>query len=203
MKENSNTSKNLKMIIPNHDFRGKCRELTGQAKQFPSLEKRVMNHAWSFLEPLEFSGRAYKNLYKFEQKFMHAFKIESWKESNKKESCLKEVTEEKIQAILAIGIDDRGPGWRETERFEYAEHTLENLLHLVFDMKCKIRRKLHYRINKAFKSMEDTCRRWCSAYGFDYFFFSSRQFDYFQAYYGGRHEDKVEVLGEEFYYWFW
>ena len=73
----------------------------------------------------------------------------------------------------------------------------------MFNVDCKIRRKLNNRLDKAFKSMESTCRKWCSAYGFDYFFFSStggRPDDYFQAYYSGRHEDKVQILGEELYY---
>ena len=72
---------------------------------------------------------------------------------------------------------------------------------LVFDVKCKIRRKLNDRLDKAFKGMEPTCFKWCASYGFDYFFFSSSgPDDYFQAYYYGRHEDKAEILGEELSY---
>ena len=129
-------------VIPNNVFRGICRKITGQAKQFPTLGKRVVNHARSFLEPFlepECSGRAHINLYKFEQKFMQAFKIESWKESNKKKSCLKEVRDEKIRAILAIAKDDRGRP-DQVERIYYAEHELENLLHLVKGLLFKIKK---------------------------------------------------------------
>ena len=89
-----------------------------------------MNHAESFLEPLEFSNRVYRNLNKFEQKFEQAFKIESWKQKNNKKNCLKEITKEKIDAIKAIATDDRD-GRYTFERLDYAEHALENLLHLV------------------------------------------------------------------------
>ena len=90
----------------------------------------MLNHAESFLEPLEFSNRVYRNLNKFEQKFEQAFKIESWKQKNNKKNCLKEITKEKIEAIKAIATDDRG-GRYSFERLDYAEHALENLLHLV------------------------------------------------------------------------
>ena len=118
------------MLFFTKTLRGECRKIVGQAKRFPTLIKETMDHAESFLEPLEFSGRAYGSLYKFEKKFKQALQVESWKQSKGKNSCLKEITSEKISAIHAIATDDRG-GWGELERFDYAEHTLENLLHLV------------------------------------------------------------------------
>ena len=72
---------------------------------------------------------------------------------------------------------------------------------LVFDVKCKIRRKLNNRLDKVFQRLEDTCTRWCATFGFDSFDFKpSGPDDYFQAYFSGNHDDKVEILGEEIYY---
>ena len=113
-----------------------------------------------------------------------------------------EVTQAKIDAVRAIARDDRSP-WGHEQHVDLGEHLLENMLHLAFDVDCKIRRKLNNRLDKALFGVEQTCREWCSYFAYDYFFFyktNGNPDDYFQAYYSGRHDEKAKILGEPIYY---
>ena len=108
----------------------------------------------------------------------------------------------KIEAVEAIAIDDRSPQGYE-QHLDLAEHHLENMLHLAFEVDCKVRRKLNNRLDKALFGVEQTCQKWCSYFDYDFFFFyktNGNPDDYFQAYHSGRHEKKVEILGEPIYY---
>ena len=105
-RHNSFTSKlsNEYKVGIEDNFRGKCRKTVGIAAEFPKLIPNTLNLAsqmWSDLdEYAEFPRKTYKHLRSFGEKFEQAFKVESWKKSNGKKNCLKEVTQAVFLFIL-------------------------------------------------------------------------------------------------------